>query len=115
MLAPASGRPSGSRLAYQSPVAGAEQTLDDRYAGTTTVRATDTAKLALRGAFEDFQAYTYEGGVLTDADRITRGTIGLFVTPNTSDATAIQAAVSRLKAVLPEFMPVTARAVVVTP
>jgi hypothetical protein len=102
-------------LAYQSPLAGAEQTLDDRYAGTTTVRTTDAAKLALRGAFEDFQAYTYQGGALTDADRITRGTIGLFVTPGTSDPTAIAAAVSRLQAVLPEFMPVTARAVVITP
>ncbi|MGD0608922.1 MAG: hypothetical protein ABSA53_35735, partial [Streptosporangiaceae bacterium] len=89
--------------------------LDGRYAGTTTVRATDTAKLALRGAFEDFQSYTYQGGVLTDTDRITRGTIGLFVTPDTSDATATQAAISRLAAVLPEFMPVTVRAVVITP
>ena len=53
--------------------------------------------------------------MLTDADRITRDTIGLFVTPDTGDATAVQTAVSRLKAVLPEFMPVTARAVVVTP
>jgi hypothetical protein len=106
---------SNQSLAYQSQVSGAEQTLDGRYAGTTTVRATDTAKLALRGAFEDFQSYTYQGGVLTDADRITRGTIGLFVTPDTSDATAIGAAVSQLTAVLPEFMPVTARAVVITP
>jgi hypothetical protein len=106
---------SNQSLAYQSPVSGAQQTLDDRYAGTTTVRATDTAKLALRGAFEDFQTYTYQGGVLTDADRITRGTIGLFVTPDTSDATAIGAAVSQLTAVLPEFMPITARAVVITP
>jgi hypothetical protein len=106
---------SNQSLAYQNPVSGAEQTLDGRYAGTTTVRATDTAKLALRGAFEDFQSYTYQGGVLTDTDRITRGTIGLFVTPDTSDATAIGAAVSQLTAVLPEFMPVTARAVVITP
>jgi hypothetical protein len=106
---------SNQSLAYQSPLAGAQQTLDNRYAGTTTVRATDTAKLALRGAFEDFQTYTYQGGALAEADRITRGTIGLFVTPDTSDATAIQAAVSRLKGVLPEFMPVTARAVVITP
>jgi hypothetical protein len=106
---------SNQSLAYQSPLSGAEQTLDDRYAGTTTVRATDTAKLALRGAFEDFQTYTYQGGVLTDAARITRGTIGLFVTPDTSDATAIQAAVSQLAAVLPEFMPITARGVVITP
>ena len=109
---------SNQSLAYQSPLSGAQVTLDNRYAGTTTARATDTAKLALHGAFEDFQAYTYQsgtGGVLTDADRITRGTIGLFVTPDTGDATAIQAAVSRLQAVLPEFMPVTARAVVVTP
>jgi hypothetical protein len=109
---------SNQSLAYQSPVSAAQVTLDNRYAGTTTVRATDAAKLALRGAFEDFQAYTYQsgtGGVLTDADRITRGTIGLFVTPDTGDATAIQAAISRLKAVLPEFMPVTVRAVVITP
>ena len=106
---------SNQSLAYQSPVSGAEQTLDERYVGTTTVRTTDAAKIALRGSFEDFLAYTCEGGTLTDADRITRGTIGLFVTPGTSDATAIAATVSRLQAVLPEFMPVTARAVVITP
>ena len=109
---------SNQSLPYRSTISGAQVTLDNRYAGTTTARATDTAKIALQGAFEDFQGYTYQGGtggVLTDADRITRGTIGLFVTPGTSDTTAVQAAVSRLKAVLPEFMPVTARAVVVTP
>jgi hypothetical protein len=53
--------------------------------------------------------------VPTRGDRITRGTIGLFVTPDTTDPAVIQAAVTRLEAVLPEFMPVTARAVVVLP
>ena len=40
------------------------------------MRVSDTAKLSLRGAFEDFLAYTYQsgsGGVLTGADRITQG------------------------------------------
>ena len=50
--------------------------------------------------------------MLTNEDRITRDTIGLFLTPDTGDPDGgPDHAVSRLANVLPEFMPVTARAV----
>jgi hypothetical protein len=40
---------SNQSLAYQSHISGAQLTLDNRYAGTTTVNATDKPKLDLRG------------------------------------------------------------------
>jgi hypothetical protein len=109
---------SNASLAYASDTFGATQTLDHRYAGTTTVDTTGTAKLALRGAFEDFQTYTYDagsGGVRRNADRIARDTVGLYLTPDIADPDEIKAIISRLANVLPGFMPVTARAVFITP
>jgi hypothetical protein len=82
------------------------------------VDTTGTAKLALRGAFEDFQTYTYDagsGGVRRNADRIARDTVGLYLTPDIADPDEIKAIISRLANVLPGFMPVTARAVFITP
>ena len=97
---------------------GALQTLDSRYSGTTTVDTRWTAKLALRGAFEDFQTYVYDAGarrVRTNDDRIARDTVGLFLEPDTTDPDEVRAAVDRLAETLRNFMPVTARAVFVTP
>jgi phage tail-like protein len=102
-----------------SPPGSAVQTLDTRYAGTTTVRVADSAKLALAAAFEDFQTYTYQSGhqgVRTPRDRIARDTVGLFVDPPvTVTAPQLRAALTRLAGVLPEFMPMTSRFVLVTP
>jgi hypothetical protein len=97
---------------------GALHTLDTRYAGTTTVDTSGTAKLHLRGTFEDFQTYVHDSGagrVRTNDNRIARDTVGLFLTPDVTDPDQIDAAVARLADTLREFMPVTARAVFIAP
>jgi phage tail-like protein len=108
---------SNESLAHTSTVYGATRTLDMRYAGTTTVNSRDAGKLALRGMFTDFQTYTHDaghGGVRTNDDRISRDTVGLYLTPTTSDAGQIEAGISRLRGVLADFMPISGRAVFVT-
>jgi len=109
---------SNESLTYSSAVYGATRTLDLRSAGTTTVDTGAAAKLALRGAFEDFQTYTYdagESGVRTNDDRIGRDTVGLYLTPTISDPDQIKAIISRLANVLAEFIAITERAVFITP
>jgi hypothetical protein len=110
---------SNESMAHTSAVYGATRTLDTRGAGTTTVDVRNLAKQALRGQFEDFQGYTYDSGqsgVRTNNDRVARDTIGLFLTPPAgTDAATIQAMLSRLANVVPEFMPITERAVFITP
>jgi hypothetical protein len=110
---------SNESLAYRSAVYGATKTLDTRYGGTTTVDTRNSAKLALRGKFEDFQHYIQDSGnngARTNDDRIARDTIGLFLTPAAgADAATIQATISRLANVLAAFMPITQRAVFITP
>jgi len=109
---------SNESLAYASAAFGATHTLDHRYAGTTTVDTGAVAKLALRGRFEDFQTYTYDagpGGVRTNGNRIARDTVGLYLTPDIDDEDEIKAVISRLASVLAEFIPLTARAVFITP
>ena len=105
---------SNESLAYTSTVYGATQTLDGRYCGATTADTRNTAKLALRGKFEDFLAYTYDAGdngLRTNEDRIARDTIGLFLGTGTDDPDQISAKLSRLANVLVEFLPITERAV----
>jgi hypothetical protein len=109
---------SNESLPHTSSVYGATQTLDIRYNGATTADTRNTAKIALFGKFEDFQTYTYDSGTngtRTNADRIARDTIGLYLTPNTVDPVQIAAMVSRLANALGDFMPVTERAVFITP
>ena len=72
---------SNESLPHVSSVYGATRTLDTRYGGTTTVDTRNTAKLALRGQFEDFQTYTCDSGqngVRSNDDRIARDTIGVY-------------------------------------
>lgn len=108
------------------PVAGASgPTLDTRYGGTRTVLAADTAARARRGGFADDQSYTYQSGPSPggrgprqprrDTDRVSRDTVGLFLTPDTDDPQDLAAALARLGGVLREFMPMTARAVLLGP
>jgi hypothetical protein len=105
---------SNESPAHTSTVYGATRTLDLSHAGTTTVDTRGTGKLALQGSFEDFQTYTYDsghGGVVTNGDRISRETVGLYLTPTTSDPEQIEAVISQLRTVLTDFMPISARAV----
>jgi hypothetical protein len=103
---------------HSSSVYRATQTLDVRYNGATTADTRNAAKIALFGKFEDFQTYTYDAGtngVRTNDDRIARDTIGLYLTPDTADPVQIKATISRLASALGDFMPITERAVFITP
>ena len=109
---------SNESLTYSSTVYGATQTLDPRYGGATTADTRNAAKMGLRGKFEDFQTYTYDAGqngVRSNDDRIARDTFGLYLAPDINDPVQIKAIVSRLANVLPEFIPISERAVFITP
>lgn len=108
---------SNASIPHASGEFGATNTLDNRYAGTTTVDTGGTQKLALRGKFEDFQTYTYDigGSSRTNDDRISRDTVGLYLTPNVTDPAQIKATTDRLAGVLADFTPVTTRSVFITP
>ena len=101
-------------LTYQSRVYQATETTDFRYAGATTTHTRNADKIALRGAFDDFQTYTYDTGSAgrrTNEDWYGRDTLGLYLIPDTVDAEEINNGISRINQVLAEFMPLTDRAV----
>ena len=92
--------------------------LDARYNGATSVDTRNASKIALKGQFVDFLTYTYDAGtngVRTSNDRVARDTIGLYLTPDTVDPNQIKAQVSRLASALGDFLPVSERAVFITP
>jgi hypothetical protein len=108
---------SNESLSYTSEVYGATETVDFRYAGSTTVHTRDAEKIALRGKFKDFQRYTYDAGKdgqRTNEDWYGRDTIGLYLKNDTMDNEKIKAGIDRLQKVLGEFMPITDRAVFFT-
>ncbi|HEX2187407.1 MAG TPA: phage tail protein [Longimicrobiaceae bacterium] len=104
---------SDRSVEYASGVYGATATVDFRYAGSITPHARDAARLDLRGAFGDLGGYTFDSGRTND-DRYRRDTLGLFLAPDTLDPEAVERGRERLAAVVPEFLPATDRAVLVT-
>jgi hypothetical protein len=101
-------------VTYTSAVYGATETVDHRYAGSTTVDVGNTAKRALWGNFGDFQTFTSDvgqNGERTDADQYARETVGLYLTPDTPDPTVIQRNQNLLRNALREFLPAPVRAV----
>ena len=103
---------SNRSITRTSTTHSATVTVDRRWSGATTVRARDTAALALRGTFDDHLSYVYDTG-RTDADRYARNTVGLFVDTGAAGAEEVALARERLRRVLPEFVPATDRAVVI--
>lgn len=117
---------SDESLGFASSVYAASRTVDFRYAGSSTVHTRNTALLDLRGAFEDFGAYTHDAGRVivddegreaierTDDDWYARDTLGVYLDPDTVESEAVARQVGRLRSVLPAFMPATDRAVFLT-
>jgi hypothetical protein len=104
-------------VTYTSTVYGATETVDARYAGCTTVDVRNTAKLGLRGKLGDFQTYTYDNGQngqQTNLDWYARHTIGLYVTPDTTDQAVIQRNQNLLRNALREFVPAQVHTVFIT-
>ena len=105
---------SNASVSHVSSIYRGTETIDARYSGTTTVRAADGAKIALRTGYDDFATYTYDAGPAsgrTDADLYARDTLGLYLVPDTADPAELAARQIRLKRVLTEFMPATDRAI----
>ncbi len=109
--------PGGGSLVLFRSNRGLTPAPDDRNAGTATVDSRWAAKLALRGTFDDFQTYLHDAraGRGGTANRIARDTVGVFLEPDVTDPGEIRAAVDRLAGALPDFLPATARAVLITP
>ena len=104
-------------VTYTSTVYGATETLDTRYAGSITVDVRNTAKHALRGKFGDFQTYTYDSGQngqRNNLDWYARDTVGLYLTPDTTDQAVIQRNQNLLRKALREFLPAPVRTVFIT-
>lgn len=112
----------GALLMYRSsePIknsdAGGLRTLDTPSSGTLTFSG---RQKALYGTFGDIGTYTYtgKGGGKNGDGRISRDAIGLFLTapvppPPPEEMARVQ---SRLAAVLPEFLPINARTIVIQP
>ena len=99
---------------YTSAVYAATETVDLRYAGSTTADVGNTAKRALWGTFGDFQNITSDvgqDGERTNADRYARETVGLYLTPETTDPAVIQRNHNLLRNALREFLPAPVRTV----
>jgi hypothetical protein len=99
---------------YASTVYGATETVDHRYAGSTTIDVGNTAKRALWGAFGDFQTFTSDcgqDGERTNANQYSRETVGLYLTPDTTDQAVIRRNQTLLRNALPEFLPAPVRTV----
>jgi hypothetical protein len=108
---------SNCSLTYPSRVYRATQTTDRRYSGSTTVRTTNAAAIALRGRYEDFATYIYDTGAAasrTDDDWYARDTVALYLQPDTDDPAAVRAGRERIRRLLSEFLPATDRAVLLT-
>lgn len=104
---------SSESLEYRSDVYRASRTVDFRYAGSTTVHTRNAAQLALRGEFGDFLGYTFDTAT-GDGDWYRRDTLGVYLAPDTMDPERVARGVDRLRAVVPEFIPATDRAVFIT-
>jgi hypothetical protein len=99
---------------YASALYSATETVDNRYAGSTTVDMRNTAKRALWGTFDDFQAFTSDVRIDLERPRgrvYAREAVGLWLSPTTSDRGEIQRNQSLLQSALGEFLPAQVRAV----
>ena len=103
---------SNESIVYASTVYGATETVDQRYAGCTSVDTRNQSQIAVRGKFDDFLTYTYDtgqSGQRTDADLYSRDTVGLFVPPPAQESA--DAIPPQFTAALKQFLPIQVRPV----
>lgn len=87
-----------------------------RFAGTTSVTMSDSARIRRQRLWDDLLAYTPQrppGGAIRNDELYTRGTVGLFLSRLVSDDPLTQQQIARLRAVLERFLPINVRAVVI--
>jgi hypothetical protein len=75
-----------------------------------TLDVNDPEMLGAMGTFGDYVHYTYDTG-LTEADWYSRGTVGVYLTPDTTVPTEVEAQVERLRGFVEPFRPVPVRIV----
>jgi hypothetical protein len=95
---------------YTSPFYPASQTIDARYAGSTTVDTRNPAKNGLHGTLNDVLRYTYDTG-RTDSDWYARDTVGVYLTPDTNDTKLIIRRQEAISSVVKKILPIQVRVV----
>ncbi|MGH9932053.1 MAG: hypothetical protein ACREA9_22865, partial [Pyrinomonadaceae bacterium] len=88
------------------------RTIDSRYAGSTTVVATNAPKIGARENLEDVQRYTYDTAKDIH-DWYARDTVGLFVTADTNDPKVIAKTSLIIENMVRRFLPIQVRVVLV--
>jgi phage tail-like protein len=101
---------SSESQVYVSPSYPASQTIDARYAGSTTVDTRNAAKIGLRRNLQDTLRYTYDTG-RADDDWYARDTVGIHLIPDTEDEGLILRKQSAIANVVRNFLPIQVRAV----
>ena len=113
---------SSRSITYPGTRHRAAVTVDRRYSGSVTVRATDRTKLDLRGTVDDVLAYTCSARVTGEqivregggAVPIAADVVRLYLdAPAGADPATVDATLDRLTAVLRDYLPITARATLV--
>ena len=97
---------------YVSEFYPAAHTIDTRYAGSTTVVATNAEKIKARDQFDDVERYTYDTAKSAE-DWYARDTIGLFLTADTSDPEIIEKTSLSIEKEVRRFLPIQVRVVLV--
>ncbi|MFA6052264.1 MAG: hypothetical protein WC762_06710 [Methylobacter sp.] len=105
---------SNRHIVYHSDVYRSTENFDERYAGSLFSDVRHQQLIKLRDRFEDPQRYTHDmgdNGKRDDTHRISRDTLGVFLSSETLDDTELHKGIDRLRQVVREFMPITDRAV----
>jgi hypothetical protein len=105
---------SNESVSYASEVYRATETVDFRYAGSTTVDTRNVVRMALHERFDDFQTYVYDTG-RDDRDWYARDTVGIYLDPDTEDPQVITRNRNLINNVLRQFLPIQVRIVFIIP
>ena len=101
---------SNESQVYVSPSYPASQTIDARYAGSTTIDTRNPAKFERPGNLRDALRYTYDTG-RADDDWYARDTVGIYLTPDTLDEQLVIRKQTAIANVIRDFLPIQVRAV----
>ncbi len=116
---------SNQSLTYGSQKYSATQTVDARYAGSTTVDTRNIGKIGLRGHYDDFETYTLGTVKKKEQEekekerhdlgmRYARDAVAFFLTPSVDEASGIDRELKVVEQVLRQFLPIQVRALLRT-
>jgi hypothetical protein len=101
---------------YVSPLYPASQTIDARYAGSTTADTRNPTKIGLHGHPFDVMRYTHDNGKRPPGQELkdhlyARDTVGIYLTPDTDDEQLILRKRTALASIVRSFLPIQVRPV----